>query len=44
MYDNVLMVPLYARTNEYAYQDRFVFPSSSGYGNAFWDAENFDVK
>jgi peptide/nickel transport system substrate-binding protein len=43
-YDNVLFVPLYARANIYAYQDRFVFPPSSGYGNAFWDTENFDVK
>ncbi len=44
MYDNVLIVPLYARANVYAYTDRLVFPPSSGYGNAFWDAENFDVK
>jgi peptide/nickel transport system substrate-binding protein len=44
MYDNVLMVPLYARANVYAYTDRLVFPPSSGYANAFWDAEMFDVK
>jgi peptide/nickel transport system substrate-binding protein len=44
MYDNVLIVPLYARANVFAYADRFVFPPSSGYTNAFWDAENFDVK
>jgi peptide/nickel transport system substrate-binding protein len=44
MYDNVLMVPLYARANVYAFRDRLVFPPSSGYSNAFWDAENFDVK
>jgi peptide/nickel transport system substrate-binding protein len=43
MYDNVLMVPLYARANVYASVDRLVFPPSSGYANAFWDAENFDV-
>jgi len=43
-YDNVLMIPLYARANVYASNDRFVFPPSSGYGNAFWDSENFDVK
>jgi len=43
MYDNVLMIPLYARANVYAYNDRFVFPPSSGYSNAFWDAEEFDV-
>jgi hypothetical protein len=40
----VLMVPLYARANVYAYTDRLVFPPSSGYANAFWAAENFDVK
>ncbi len=44
MYDNALIVPLYARANVFAYSDRFVFPPSSGYSNAFWDAENFDVK
>ena len=43
MYDNVLMIPLYARANVYGYAARFVFPPSSGYSNAFWDAENFDV-
>jgi peptide/nickel transport system substrate-binding protein len=43
-YDNVIIIPLYARANVYAYNDRFVFPPSSGYANAFWDAENFDVK
>jgi len=44
MYDNVLMIPLYARANVYAFGDSLVFPPSSGYANAFWDAENFDVK
>jgi peptide/nickel transport system substrate-binding protein len=43
MYDNVLMVPLYARADVYAYDSRLVFPPSSSYSNAFWDAENFDV-
>jgi peptide/nickel transport system substrate-binding protein len=43
-YDNVLMIPLYARANVYAYNERVVFPPTSGYSNAFWDAENFDVK
>jgi hypothetical protein len=37
------MVPLYARANVYASNDRLVFPPSSGYANAFWDAEMFDV-
>ncbi len=44
MYDNVLIVPLYARANVFAYADRFAFPRSSGYSNAFWNAEAFDVK
>ncbi len=44
MYDQALVVPLYARANVYGYDDRFIFPPSSGYGNAFWDSENFDVK
>ena len=44
MYDNTLIVPLYARGNVYGYSARFVFPPSSGYANAFWDAEYFDVK
>ncbi len=43
MYDNVLMIPLFARANVYGYSSRVVFPPSSGYSNAFWDAENFDV-
>ncbi len=44
MFDQALVVPLYARANVYAYADRFVFPPSSGLSYAFWDAENFDVK
>jgi peptide/nickel transport system substrate-binding protein len=44
MYDNVLMIPLYARANVYAFGTRFVFPPSSGYANAFWSTEDFDVK
>lgn len=44
MFDNTLMVPLYARANVYAYADRFVFPLSSGYSGWAWDAFNFDVK
>ena len=43
-YDNVIIVPLYARANVYGFGDRFVFPPSSGYGNFAWDAFNFDVK
>ena len=44
MYDNVLVVPLYARAKAYAYADRLVFPPSSGYSSAFWDVEDFDVR
>ncbi len=44
MLDNVLIVPLYGRAAVYAYADRFILPPSSGYGGAFWDAEDFDVK
>jgi peptide/nickel transport system substrate-binding protein len=44
MYDNVLMVPLYARANVFASVDRLVFPPSSGYSNFAWDMENYDVK
>jgi ABC-type oligopeptide transport system substrate-binding subunit len=43
-YDNVIMVPLYARANVYGFGDRLVFPPSSGYGNFAWDSFNFDVK
>ena len=43
-YDNVFFIPLYARANVYGYADRFIFPPSSAYGNAFWDAFDFDVK
>jgi peptide/nickel transport system substrate-binding protein len=44
MYDNVLMVPLYARANVFAYVDRLVFPPSSGYSNFAWNMEAFDIK
>ncbi len=44
MYDTVLMVPLYARANVFAYNSRWVFPPSSGYSNFAWDSEYFDVK
>ena len=44
IYDNVLVVPLYARANVYGYGDRLIFPPSSGYGGWAWDAFNFDVK
>ena len=46
MYDNVLMIPLYARANVYAYQDTLVFPPSSGYtggGAGNWAAEYYDT-
>jgi peptide/nickel transport system substrate-binding protein len=44
MYDNVLMIPLYARTNVYGYADRFV-PGSFGFFSGMnWNAEVWDVK
>jgi len=43
-YDDVIIIPLFARANVYGYSSRVTFPPSSGYSNAFWDAENFDVK
>ena len=45
-YDNVLMIPLYARANVYAYQDTLVFPETSGYtggGLGSWAAEEYDT-
>ncbi len=44
MYDNVLMIPLYARAAIYGYSSRLVFPPSSGYSGFAWDMENFDVR
>lgn len=43
MFDNATVVPLYARANVYAYSSKLTFPPSSGYANAFWDMENFDI-
>jgi peptide/nickel transport system substrate-binding protein len=45
-YDDVIMVPLYARANVYAYQKTLVFPLSSGYsggGGGAWAAEYYDT-
>lgn len=42
-YDNVIMIPLYARANVYAYSSKVTFPPSGGFSNAFWDMEYFDV-
>jgi peptide/nickel transport system substrate-binding protein len=46
MYDNVIVVPLYARANVYGYSDKIVFPPSSGYaaGGGSQDSELFDLK
>ncbi len=44
MYDNVTVVPLYGRANVFGYSSKVVFPPSSGYANAFWDMEDFDLK
>ena len=46
MFDNVIIVPLYARANVYAYQETLVFPPSSGYtggGGGNWAAEYYDT-
>jgi len=45
MYDNVLVVPLYARANIYAYSSKLVFPPSGGYaaGGGSQDSEYFDI-
>ncbi len=43
MYDNVTVVPLYARSNVYGFQSTLVFPPSSGIGGFSWDMENFDT-
>jgi len=43
-YDNVLMVPLYARANVYGYTDRLVFPPSSAYGGWAFSIQQWDIK
>ena len=44
MYDNVLVVPLYARANVYAYSSKVTFPPSGGMaaGGGTQDSELFD--
>ena len=44
LYDQVYVIPLYARANVYGFADRLVFPTSSGFSGWAWDAFNFDVK
>lgn len=43
-YDNVLIVPIYARANVYGYSDRLVFAPSSGYCGWACNITAFDVK
>lgn len=43
-YDNVIIVPLYARANVYGYSDRLVFPATSGYCGWACNIAQFDVK
>jgi peptide/nickel transport system substrate-binding protein len=43
-YDNVLMVPLYARANVYGYTDRLVFPPSSAFGGWAFSISQWDIK
>jgi peptide/nickel transport system substrate-binding protein len=43
-YDNVIMIPLYARANVFGYTDRMVFPPSSGFCGWACNITDFDVK
>jgi peptide/nickel transport system substrate-binding protein len=43
-YDNVLIIPMYARANVMAYQDRFILPPTSVIGGMLGDTFDWDVK
>lgn len=43
LYDNVLLIPLYARANVYGFGERFI-PAPFGADEMFWNAEAWDVK
>jgi len=43
LYDNALVIPLYARANVYGFGDRFI-PAPFGAEEMFWNAEAWDVK
>ena len=44
MYDNALVIPMYARANVMAYQDRFILPPTSVIGGMLGDTFDWDVK
>ena len=44
MYDNVLIIPIYARANVMSYVDRFVLPPTSVIGGMLGDTFDWDVK
>ena len=43
LYDNALLIPLYARANVYGFGERFI-PAPFGAEEMFWNAEAWDVK
>ena len=44
LYDNALVIPMYARANVMAYQDRLVLPPTSGLGGMLGDTFDWAVK
>ena len=44
IYDNALVVMMYARANVYGYTDRFVPAAFGFFSNLNWNAEVWDVK
>jgi len=44
LYDNALVIPMYARANVMAYQDRLILPPTSGLGGMLGDTFDWDVK
>ena len=44
MYDNALIIPMYARANVMAYLDRLVLPPTSVIGGMLGDTFDWDVK
>jgi hypothetical protein len=44
MYDNVLVIPMYARANVMSYVDRFVLPPTSVISGMMGDTFDWDVK
>ena len=43
-FDNALIIPMYARANVMAYQDRFILPPTSVIGGMLGDTFDWDVK